>query len=478
MNPLVVMVSPRDPFGFAVLGDQALVGPALGLLDTEHAAGTTGIHLVAPLARHAQRDALAERLRDRGLEVTAHDTIEEVLRHPGADRWNAAVDAGEAGDLADWLVLARTGRWDGTLWVVEPPDRPGAAATVTDRTPPDRPKPGMVREPAVAFYETAPPARRTPDARQCGILGEHPALLDAVEAAQAVGAHPVPVLLHGETGTGKELFARYTHACSERREEPFVAVNCSALPENLVESTLFGHKRGAFTGADRDRPGKFREAHGGTLFLDEVAELPMAHQPKLLRVLQEGVAEPVGGNPSPVDVRIVAATHRDLAERVRNGEFREDLYYRLSFAVVRIPPLRERRSDIPLIAAGIVREWNRSLRQPKLLSTAAMAVIEQADWPGNVRELQGVIGRSFMLCAAECLEPEDLKFESVGARDSGLPELPALHDGFSLEDYLAQLRGAIINKAMRQTGQQVAAAQLLGVSQQAISKFLSQQDKG
>jgi transcriptional regulator with GAF, ATPase, and Fis domain len=209
----------------------------------------------------------------------------------------------------------------------------------------------------------------------------------------------VPVLVRGETGSGKEGVARRLHERSQRAKGPFVAVDCGAIPSTLIESELFGHVRGAFTGADRDRPGHFVSAHGGTLLLDEIGELPIDLQPKLLRVLQDGEVRPVGGSSArKVDVRVVAATNRDLEKACREGRFRQDLYYRLAVVEVVVPPLRERLDDLPLLVAHFVKRIASEMGRPEpSVEPSALAALAQQRWPGNVRELENTLRRALAL---------------------------------------------------------------------------------
>jgi transcriptional regulator with GAF, ATPase, and Fis domain len=237
-----------------------------------------------------------------------------------------------------------------------------------------------------------------------------PAMIGLARLARQVAESDLPVLLHGQTGSGKEVLAHAIHHWSPRADGPLVALNCAALPENLVESELFGHVKGAFTGALRDRPGAFRTANGGTLLLDEIGELPAAVQAKLLRVLQEGTFQPVGRDePDRVDVRVIAATHVDLARAVEQGRFREDLYYRLAVFPLRLPPLRARADDILPIARDLLEGWARDRRRgPWTLSPAAEAALRAAPWPGNVRELRNALERATILQPAGPIAPEHL----------------------------------------------------------------------
>jgi two-component system, NtrC family, response regulator AtoC len=238
-----------------------------------------------------------------------------------------------------------------------------------------------------------------------------------ISLLERIAPSDVPVLIEGESGTGKDLIARATHALSKRAAGPYVALNMSALPENLVEAELFGHEKGAFTGAESSRGGFFAEAAGGTLFLDEIGLLPVALQPKLLRVLQDGEFIPVGSRkPQRADVRIVAATNEDLARNVKEGRFREDLLFRLRVVPVRLPPLRERREDLPLLVEHLVEKHAVRLGRPPLRPDAdAMRALLDHSWPGNVRELEHAIERGLLLAQGDDIRLEDLPPELVAA---------------------------------------------------------------
>jgi DNA-binding NtrC family response regulator len=264
------------------------------------------------------------------------------------------------------------------------------------------------------------------------IITRSEAMAGVMRTAQKSASSSIPVLIEGESGVGKELFARAIHGSSERKSKPFVAVNCGAIPDNLVESILFGHEKGAFTGATERHTGKFVEAHGGTLFLDEVSELPLAAQVKLLRALQEGTVEAVGGRkPVKVDVRIISATNRKLLDRVKGGHFREDLFYRLHVLPLTIPPLRARREDIPhLLRHFLARfgaEENRSITG---ISGEAMAYLSQLDWPGNIRQLENAVYRAIVMSDGDQLGPSDFPLvqahASVVAEAHGTPGEPLI----------------------------------------------------
>jgi len=243
-----------------------------------------------------------------------------------------------------------------------------------------------------------------------------------LRTAQKAAASTIPVLVEGESGVGKELFARAIHGSGERKSKPFVAVNCGAIPDNLVESILFGHEKGAFTGATERHLGKFVEASGGTLFLDEVSELPLAAQVKLLRALQDGAVEAVGGRkPVKVDVRIISATNRRLLDRVKGGQFREDLFYRLHVLPLTIPPLRNRREDIPhLLRHFLARFGAEENRAITGISGDAMALLSQLEWPGNIRQLENAVYRAVVMSEADQLGVAD--FSQVAAQSQAMPE--------------------------------------------------------
>lgn len=269
-----------------------------------------------------------------------------------------------------------------------------------------------------------------------------------------------PVLVTGETGTGKELIARALHNYGTRKAGPFIAVNCSAIPAALIESELFGHVRGAFTGAERERIGLFVAAHGGTLFLDEVGELPLELQPKLLRALQEGEIRRVGDTRAQqVDVRIVAATARDLRTAVAKGTFRDDLFYRLAVIEIALPPLRERPGDIPLLARHFLARIaeRQKVRMPELTS-AALLCLQQYAWPGNVRELENCIERAAIFCRNGLIDATDLPLDACRHEEGGGQEL-------SLKDAMARLERDYICRALAATGgNRTQAARMLEIS--------------
>ena len=276
------------------------------------------------------------------------------------------------------------------------------------------------------------------------------------------------VLVLGETGTGKELVARALHRNSVRAERPFVAVNCAAIPADLMESELFGHVKGAFTGAASDRAGRFREAQGGTLFLDEVGDMPLPTQAKILRALQEREITPVGASRAlPVNVRIIAATHRDLPDAVRQGRFREDLWYRLQVVPVHLPPLRERLGDVLLLAEHFLRQGGGA--SPKRLGADAARLLLAHDWPGNVRELRNAMERAALLCPGPVIGPEHIGLQPAAANG------PAIDWNGPLTPAVAQLEREMVTRALAATmGNRAEAARRLGLSRQQLYRKLAE----
>jgi DNA-binding NtrC family response regulator len=314
------------------------------------------------------------------------------------------------------------------------------------------------------------------------ITGSSPAIHELREKIARVARTNATVLITGETGTGKELVARAIHRSSNRSSKPLVAVNCAAFAETLLESELFGHERGAFTGADRMREGLFEAAHEGTLFLDEAGEMSAAAQSKLLRVLTDGLVTRIGSTkPRQVDVRLIVATHRDLNQRVREGLFRDDLYYRLAVVPLAVPPLRERREDIPQLCELFLLQTARDLKMPpRTISVAAKAALVSYDFPGNVRELRNLVERACILSTGDEIAVENFpvsdQIHAVGAAaGSSRPITPdrlaeMVPEMLDLRTFLAALEKAVIQKALiASNGAQAEAARRLGLSRSDVS---------
>jgi two-component system response regulator AtoC len=299
------------------------------------------------------------------------------------------------------------------------------------------------------------------------LIAESSALRGVLELAERVAAHDTTVLLTGESGTGKEVLARAIHRMSPRSAGPFTAVNCAAIPEQLLESELFGHVKGAFTGAASDRAGIFESTNGGTLMLDEIGDMPLALQAKLLRALEDGEIRRLGGQESrAVDVRVVAATAKDLERAVREGEFRDDLYYRLNVVRLHLPPLRERPEDVPALVAHFARQTAEKLGRPVSLTPRALAALSTHGWPGNVRELRNALERAAVLSATGRLDVEDFALQPINGNGRAVNGTYIPVPGtYELKPQIEQLERATIVRALDASkGSRREAAQLLGVS--------------
>ena len=483
----------HDPYSIGLVGEEQQAGPIISLVK---ARAFDHVVLISTVNTQENTAATESTLRslNPGLGVTIIDVAlsdptdyAEILRElrtkvrpalealgPQIDL-SVAVASGTPQMHAAWLLMVASGEMPARILHIRPPrfvtvDKP--LVSEVDLASREFPE---VRSVKLTGLE---PLDATVDIdeiiRSLGIVGDHSKLKKALEVAATLAPANVPILIHGETGTGKELLAQLVHLASGRPAERFVAVNCAAIPKDLVESILFGHRKGSFTGATSDQKGKFAQADGGTLFLDELGDLPIDTQAKLLRVLQEGQIEPIGaGKPHNVDVRVICATNINLPRATKQGKFREDLYYRLNVGEIRLPPLRERRSDIPKIALAVLDRVNTSLKQPQRLTTEALLRLQSYDWPGNIRELSNVIERSARLTRLAVLNADDLILsEPIGHADP-LTALPEPAENFSLEEFLSSARKQLVMRALEiSQGNQSEAARLLGVTPQAVHKFL------
>ncbi len=313
------------------------------------------------------------------------------------------------------------------------------------------------------------------DVRRCyglsSIIGESEAIKKLLVMVERIASSDSTVLISGESGTGKELVATTIHYQSPRRDKPLVKVNCAALPEGLIESELFGHEKGAFTGALRRKAGRFELANGGSIFLDEVGDLPLSAQAKLLRVLQDKTFERVGGTETiKVDVRIIAATNKDLREEVKKGRFREDLFYRLNVIPITIPALRDRKEDIPLLVEHFLKKFNTHLRKNVRFSRDAIKALLEYDYPGNVRELENIVERAVILCSGEIINREDLPI----SQSSTSTVASATTQALSLSEISARAEKEHILRVLKLTGgNKTRAAELLGISRKTLWEKLN-----
>jgi DNA-binding NtrC family response regulator len=329
----------------------------------------------------------------------------------------------------------------------------------------------------VALHRQVDVLRQEVDDRYDHLVGANAKMAAQLTNAKQAALSDVTVLLLGETGTGKEVVARAIHRWSPRRSKPFVAVNCAALPENLLENELFGHEKGSFTGAVKREPGKIEVAEGGTVFLDEIGDMPLPLQSRLLRVIQDQTFYRVGGTqPVRANVRFLAATNKDIRRAIQQGTFREDLYYRLAVITVTLPPLRERLDDVPALALHfITRAVRKGMHRPCALSDQAVRALQQYQWPGNIREMENVLTRAIILCPEDTIEPTylhlaDSPFPSAGETE---PESPPRHYHESMDAHSRQ----VIEEALRRNDwNQTKAAEELGLQRTYLTKLLRQKD--
>jgi DNA-binding NtrC family response regulator len=351
------------------------------------------------------------------------------------------------------------------MLLVQGGDADRARAAVGEMTPPtgdDEPRGHR------AARATEPPPGPIAMHPRADVVVEDPAMERLYRLGELVAKSTISVILLGETGSGKEVLAETIHRKSARSRGPFVRLNCAALPDNLLESELFGYERGAFTGAVAPKPGLLEAAHGGTVFLDEVGELPLATQAKLLRVLESGEVTRLGSlKPRPIDVRFLAATNRDLETIVATGVFRQDLYYRLNGISIHVPPLRERRAEVRAFARAFLRDACKKAGRPELpLSAGALAKLEGHTWPGNVRELRNVIERAALLCMGDSIEPDHVMLGTTGGPPRDVPAPPssrATKAGAEVDE-----KQRIIDALDRCGGNQKEAAKVLGISRRTL----------
>lgn len=440
----------------------------------------------AVTSRYPKIDVLPVELTDL-IDVTSHEQIFNSLRPKLADlckiqpdiRYFISISSGTPAMHACWLLLAASGEIQATL-LHKPDDRmiEQGQPVIREIDPYTRSFP-LIRQPEIYFTEN----QRTIDDRSfwnkvmaAGIIGRSPGLIKSLDRVRRTAPSPFTILIRGESGTGKELIAKLIHSLSDRCDQKLVVKNCSAIPETLLESELFGFKKHAFSGADKDKNGLFQVADKGTLFLDEIGEMVPGLQPKILRVIQEKKVQKLGDSrEEDIDVRFVFATHKNLEEMVQNGQFREDLYHRINVIPIYLQSLNDRREDIPILAHHFLDNHNKKTKSFKTLSSEAIDFLVHMDWKnGNIRLLDNLISRGVLLAQEDEISSAD--FETAD-QSAGTPiGIPEPYAGFSINDYLSQIRERLYQRALEKAGNnQTAAARFLGISAQAVSEYLKNQ---
>ena len=418
---------------------------------------------------------------EKGIEIATAEQPELVfmdVKLPGMDGLTALEEIRRVAPKARYVVMTAHGTLDTAVRAV----KLGAAEYLSKPIDLDRAR-TLIQSAlqGVPVNREVERLRKTADLG--GIVGRSPAMQEVFKKIAAVAGSDASVLLLGESGTGKELLARAVHYNSARAPGPFEAINCASIPETLLESELFGHEKGAFTGAIRRKPGKFEVASGGTAFLDEVGEIPLPSQSKLLRFLEERSFQRVGGTETvPVDVRIVSATNQNLEERVREGLFREDLFFRLNVVRIDVPPLREHREDIPLLVAHFLE-----LARGAGVTSEALEILKNHSWPGNVRELRNAVDRGAVLARGGPIGPEHLPDSVISPRPPGESDIEARvrevvdklvaqgRPGDLYHHVEARWEKALLRKVLETTGgNQVRASELLGINRMTLRKKIEQ----
>jgi len=494
MQVLLTFSGFNDPFSPTVVEKARQIGPVLSIL---HHIPFAAVYLFDTPGAHANTVATTDEIKTRFPDLSVHlkslaklkdptDHLgilsylrkflpEIVMAHPGA-QFTIALSSGTPAMHACWLLVAADGTIPARLIYGHPPKHIGDDYRISevDLAAAEFPhiEPRVCESPA-AYFASTPDLETTCEELQ--IVGDDKGFLDSLQIGARVARYDSHVLLLGETGTGKEHFAKLIHHLSGRPEKAFVVMNCAAAPKELVESMLFGHKKGAFTGASADQKGEFDNADGGTLFLDEIAELPIASQSKLLRVLQDGMVKPLGAaKEHKVNVRVVAATNADISAAIKSKLFRLDLSKRFGVRI-NIPPLRKRRGDIVKLATFALDRWNRLYGESRKLSRDALEQLQAYPWPGNVRELMSTVETSAMMTHARLIKAQDLKFDEPVWDETPEHMLPEPHEGFSLKDYLNNARVSLISRALELShGNRSQAGRLLGVTPQAVHRYVKE----
>ncbi len=452
----------------------------------ESAGGRSVLALTSP----GDADAVRKAVASAGLEPVVVRTLQDLLARLEAGSWSATVLSLTA-DHVDDRVAERVGasRRGGTLILTAPAmtleramvmERAGAVALLREPLDPDELGPrllGTLDEGPEMPVPTAGSGRGGgADPSAPVLVGETAPMATVFETVARVARSNSTVLITGESGTGKEVVARALHWASSRREGPFVAVNCAAIPEHLLESELFGHERGAFTGAVARRMGRFERANGGTLFLDEIGDMSLVLQAKVLRALEERAVERVGGEEvRPIDVRVVAATNQHLPTALRDGRFREDLYFRLAVVELHLAPLRERRGDVRALALHFAGELAESHHKPvRAITERALRRLEEADWPGNVRELRNVIDRAVLLCSGSTVRLGDLRLGSAAPSGAARP-IATSEVGYPPTLSLEEVEADHLRRVLASVDGHIArTAAVLGIHRNTLARKMKQ----
>lgn len=493
---LITIVGTRDPYVDSLVEDMERTGPILGLLSHDKSFQRV-VLLAQPVTKERTqrtREAIMKlfphiRVMTMDLNILDPISYSDILREmrkvipliledASDQQLFINVSSGTPQMHSCWILLAASGEIPARIINIRESKfvtKERGYFTQLDFTSPDFP---IVRTaPRYLNEGTGNETDLGSALQQMGFVADHPAMRKVIEMIAILAPIERSILILGDTGTGKEITAKLLHRYSKRAAQPFVAINCGAIPKDLAESILFGHRKGSFTGAVSDHPGKFREAHKGTLFLDELGELPEATQVKLLRVLQTGEIEPVGESKTvKVDVRVIAATNADMIKSIGSGKFREDLYHRVAKSVIRLPSLAERKTDIPKIALLVLDRINGQLKKSKRISPGALMKLQMHSWPGNIRELENVVENAVILSRQDVITEDDIELSSL-QNNENRPQLPVPEPGFSIEKYLSNIRQQLIVKALEITGgKQSEASRLLGISPQAVNNYLKKSE--
>ena len=487
MQILLTFTGFHDPFNPEQADGNKTAGPVLTVLAHSDFGAVYLLSTPKTTERSiATAEAIAQRDQDIDIyeetlmlkDPTNHLGILRQLRqtfikiqatHPDA-QYTISLSSGTPHMHACWLLLTASGEIPAKLIQPQRPEHtPEGKSPLKDidLTVSDFPQ---VTRPLRSDIEESDEQDLLQACDELGIIGSNPSFQKALHKASILSQYDDHVLLLGETGTGKEYFANLIHALSPTQKD-IIVVNCGSIPENLVESVLFGHMKGAFTGATTAKEGKFQAANGGILFLDELGELPLAAQAKLLRALDQGEVEPVGANkPTKVNVQVIAATNKDIPSMVNKGEFREDLYQRFS-STIQIPSLRQRKSDIPTLAAHLLYLWNCKHEKQRRLSPDALHELTKYPWPGNVRELSSTIDNSAKFTSADTIGPDQLIFPDIYGADKTF--IPEPEEGFNMNDFLDKAKDQLVTRALEKTKTQAEAAKILGWTAAAMSNYLT-----